>query len=664
MEKIQSTKLLIIVFLVCLSLRASAKELTWEPVTATDWEVNEDTLAEKHGAIMIIEKIEADEADLINRKCYVTIYRRIRILNPEARKWGDVLIPYIAKHQKIENIQGRTLLRDGREIPLAKEQIFDKEIFTAEGLKIKQKSFSLPGLTDDCIIEYLFKIRLPQPNGAWDPEKEIPLLSGEYTWKFYRGKGMGYWYSWFSELISPNWLIQNRTVKIESQELPSKKKTEKVLLTVRNVPAFKPEPYSPPENVLQTRAILFYGSTIDVEADDRAHWTRSAADIYARYEEFAKPNTRLAKTTAAFDSLPGQRSKIEAAYRWLQSNVKNITYLEDEEEYLKNTSVDEVLERGYGTREEINYAFYAMLQQMGIKSGLVYVVDRDKGEFIKKAKYWQFHRILVFEALAGGDPRIYSPGDLYLSPTQVPWLNEGTLSFIQTKEMLAFYTIPFSKAYQNRTHRSLALSVAEDGGATVEIREKLTGQEARELRLACHQLDFDERREALANWVEAAFPQARLDSVLLEETAGEPVILKYRLFYPVSIQQAGSRLLLRPFDFLSRVKYEFSAETRRYPFQFDYAFEQVDSLAIKPPPGWKIEALPKNVFLFKDAGPWELQFKETGQEILVSRLLRLSKPYWEAADYAKVREFFNIQPSLKELTIVLQQDNSPASAGK
>ncbi|MFQ5630148.1 MAG: hypothetical protein ACE5I1_15375, partial [bacterium] len=123
----------------------AGEKFYWEPVTEADWSVVADSAKGYRDAVMLFEKVTADDRKFADGKTYLTIYRRIRILDAEGRDWGDVLAPLFYKKQKIEEVKGRTILPDGREIALAKDQIFEKQAIKTKGAKIKQTNFSLPG---------------------------------------------------------------------------------------------------------------------------------------------------------------------------------------------------------------------------------------------------------------------------------------------------------------------------------------------------------------------------------------------------------------------------------------------------------------------------------------------------------------------------------------
>ena len=155
----------------------------WEPVTAAAWAVSADSARDIHDAAMLFEKVQVDDGDLERDKCYWAVYQRVRILNADGRAWGDVEVPVFHSEQKVERVEGRTILPDGTIIELTKDQVFESEVIKTKDVKYKQTTFSLPGVTDDCIVEYIYICRSPYTFHQWFVQKELPLLRFEFTWK-------------------------------------------------------------------------------------------------------------------------------------------------------------------------------------------------------------------------------------------------------------------------------------------------------------------------------------------------------------------------------------------------------------------------------------------------------------------------------------------------
>lgn len=649
------------IFSFCLLLASpgfAGKEFQWEPVTEKDWQTGEDTAYAGYPAVMLFEKIEADEQKLLDEKCYLTVYRRIKILNSEGRGWGDVSVPYIHKEQKIEKIQGRTILRDGSEILLDESQIFEKEILKAKGIKVKQKSFSLAGITDDCIVEYMFKLRVPEANDSWQIQKVIPLLKGEYNWKFYRGKGMySMIYNILSNFTYPNYLLLNvDKEQVEVVKIPSSGKFKEYLFSVKNIPAYIEEVYTLLENLLTAQLRLYYGST----ETEHGYWADAAALILKRLKDFNSKNQKAQEIVASFDSLESLAKKKQAAYDWLQTNIKNISFLEDDETYERNNTVDEVLERGYGTRLDINYVFLSMMELLGENCGLAFVTDRDEGLFLKEAKYWQFDRVFVVEPRLEGKFWFYSPGDLFLPMKRTPWINEGMLAFVIAGRRLYYPTIPVSSAFSNQSCRCLSLNFTEDGKIKLNVNERHSGHYARDLRLLWKLADSEEREQNLIDRLQENFPEYDLDSLTTKgmDGNGEFFTLGYQLKVSEDVQRVGDRILLNPSDFLSNIDYTFEAESRKHDIVFNYPYETVDTLKIFLPRNWIVEGAPNDTNLYKPCAQLEVKVESGGKQVSVCRRFRLNESFLPASDYPMIKSFFGSLKSIESgMLIALKQSN-------
>ena len=164
----------------------------------------------------------------------------------------------------------------------------------------------------------------------------------------------------------------------------------------------------------------------------------------------------------------------------------------------------------------------------------------------------------------------------------------------------------------------------------------------------------------MKDYIKTIFPNADITaSELIENTSEKSLAtLSYKLEFKGNIQSIGSRVLLKPLDYLSRLQYDFSEAERKYPIQFDYAYELFDTLKIALPQNWEVEALPNDTLLFKKGVHWELDFKQEEKTILVRRKFRLNNAYWPAEKYDKVRALFQIQKDLNALTIVLKRSET------
>ncbi len=659
-------KLIVLVLLPALRVFAG-EEFAWQPITAADWSVVEDSSKGIRDAVMIFEKVTADDNKyLANNKCYLTIYRRIKIFNAEGRKWGDVTVPYLHRKQKVEAILGRAVLPNGEEFPLAPGQILEKEILKAKGVKIKQKSFLLPGIADGCIVEYMIKYRLPQPYGVWLIQKEIVLQSGEFRWLFNRETGMPSSYSSFlssfmREYMTPNYLWLPHDLKITVKQFPSIKEPTELFFSVAEVPAFEEEPNSLPEIALQEQLRYYYSGTSPAEA----YWGELSKNLRTGFDLFTKDNKRVKSAVAAWQGLESEEKKIAAAYDWLQTHLKNITYLDEDDAngktFKDNKTADETLKRGYGSQLDINLVFYDMLRELNIDAKMAYAVDRDENLFVPDAKYWQFDRALVAVPNPGASSfRFYSPGDLHLPMTHAPWFSEGVSALMIDVIIKQFAGVPFSSANYNRTSRVFTLALQEDLKLAGKMSEQRLGHAARAIHLLLAQTTPVERQQKLQEELKKVLPGLQIDSVAADtgDRPGALVKLECKIEFPGVEQGPGGRVLLQPFEYLKQSANPFQAEQRRSAMMFDYGHELIEVMNIALPETWMIEALPADTAYTSPVGHCAAQFSKLGETLSVQRMFRLNRPYWPASEYANVRKLFQAQQAVNNIAVVLKKQKS------
>jgi Domain of Unknown Function with PDB structure (DUF3857) len=97
---------------------------------------------------------EVSQGDIRNVQVH---YIRIKIFTDTGKeKLGTVDIPH-GKKTTVTDVAGRTVKPDGSIIPLTKDAVFDSVVAKGGGLKIKQRSFAMPGIEPGAIIEYTWK---------------------------------------------------------------------------------------------------------------------------------------------------------------------------------------------------------------------------------------------------------------------------------------------------------------------------------------------------------------------------------------------------------------------------------------------------------------------------------------------------------------------------
>ncbi len=650
-----------VIFLVAASAysrRKIKKEVfEWQDVTEAEWNMVEDSSQNIFNAAMIYEKIEVDDNKMSDEKCYRTLYRRIRIFNEKGRKWGDVEVPYVSFKQEIEDIQGRTVLPDGTIIELEDQHIFEKEIVKGKGGKFTQYTFSMPGITDDCIIEYMIKYCYEFPVGTWIIQKEIVLSKGEYRWKFYTGKyglGMALAMIHFG-LGTPNFLWLNCGPDKSVTHLPSLKESKEMFFEISNVPPLEEEPYMVPSASVRSKLICYYGS----EGSPASYWGDGAVNIGKWSESFCKKNKQVKEVVESFGDLSTDAEKIASAYNWVQDSLVNLDFdeiLDDKGKQKKtkdNETADDVIKHGYGTQEDISLIFFDMLREMNIDAKIAYARDRIDDLFVYEAKFWQFDASFVAIPNEQNSYDFYAPGHIYAELGMVPWFYEGVNTLLAGAN-INFCPIPFTSPEKNTVNRYYELQLNDDLEISGRISTRLTGQDARELRIILHDEDSSAYEELMREEYKELFAGATLDSFTIENrnNINEPLKLSSNVEYAALTTQ-GNRLLLKPFDYFTEAENPFYAQERKQAILFEHSFQLREGAQFQLPEGWSIEAMPNDTIFANLAGECSAQFTNFGNTVSIQRFFTLKAPFWRLDQFPVVKELFQMRQDLNELIIVL-----------
>ena len=145
-------------FAVC-ALTAFAQDKGWRQVSPVELQMKTSQVEPNADAEVIFWEVRVDDAseDLVMKH-----YVRVKVFNERGRdKYSKVDIPFV-KGSKVKNIMARVIKADGSIVELAKADVFEREIAKTDKIKVKAKSFAVPGIEPGVIVEYQYQEVLPR----------------------------------------------------------------------------------------------------------------------------------------------------------------------------------------------------------------------------------------------------------------------------------------------------------------------------------------------------------------------------------------------------------------------------------------------------------------------------------------------------------------------
>jgi transglutaminase superfamily protein len=625
--------------------KASDKPEEWLPITQQDFAVKEVPNDPGADAIQLYMSYFKDED-----AGFIAVYKRIKVLGAGALKPGrgvvDVEIP-IVPGETLKELSARTIHPD-QSIVAFSGKPFEKVVIKTRGVKVVAESFTLPDVTAGSIIEYRYVITLRRyivdEISEWPVQQDLFTLKEHLRFRAYQGLV----YSpteWTS--VAPTSKVAYSYLNQVDLKVPQKREGNLMELELENVPKFDSEAYMPPEDDYRPTVLFYYGGR--EMASPEKFWEEWQKLITEYLEKFIGNSQAI--HDAAMQAIGAEtdpEKKLRKLYARAQQ-VRNLSFererteQERKEEHLKrSSSVQEVLQRGYGSQGEINAVFTAMARAAGFEATMLGVSNRQERSFNKIIlSLAQIKNSAVLVKL--------QEKDLFLSPG-TPFAPFGMLRWSST----AASALKFSKGAgfidtpqppNSTMNRRALVSLSADGSLGGEIAVEFAGEEALEHRLEAIEQGDAGRRQSLEDEVKSWLPDEAI--VKLQSSQGwdapeQPLLARFTVQIPGFASVTGKRLLAPAFFFPTLQKNMFINDYRHYPIVFPYPFTESDELRLKLPEGYALEAPPYRRKAGLSYAGYEISSTLEDRQLVTKRKLRFDGLQIPASQYGELKEFFAV----------------------
>jgi hypothetical protein len=647
------------IFFVCCvaaSLCFAQKE-DWLPITPQDLQVKE--VPGNPGAAAI----QLYYADYIDDQLHSEfIYERIKILNDQGKKYADVEIPIFIPDSSLSNLKARTIHPDGKIIEFTGKP-FQKTIIKGQGIKYLAKTFTLPEVAVGSIIEYKFLVIMPEHtlyNNSWTIQHDLYTVKESFRMKAYTG-ALETKHGGSSQL---SMIYSNMPANLKPQ-----RKGEGFEMEAHDIAAFEVEDHMPPEENYKPQVRFFYGGT-EISSADK-FWQDEGRDWNDEAEHFIGNHKEIqSAATEAIGSETDWDKQVRKLYARAQQ-VRNLSYErertaeEQKRESLKNNNnVLDVLNHGYGTRNDIGLFFAAMARAAGFRTSLLRASNRSERFFDKGLLSGnQLDTELIVVKINGQDVYL-DPGTKFCPYGLVRWPRTSTAALKLDKQGGSFVTVPPASHEKAVVHRNAKLTLVEDGSVKGDLTVQFDGGEALEHRLDALRTDEAGRKkdleDELKEWLPATAIVKLVDAKGWEGT-DDPLIAQFSVEIPGYASAVGKRLLLPSYLFQSKQKDAFKNADRKYPVYFPYAFSQMDSISFKFPAGYTMEGKAQDQDARLPYAAYQSASQFDGRQFVVQRTLLFNGIFFDLKQYSDVKNFFNKVQAGDEQQAVLQVGGSTSA---
>lgn len=511
-----------------------------------------------------------------------TIEVRRKILTEEGKRYGEVLV-FHSKQARLMDLQGKTVLADGREIPLPKDAVFKRR--TSRAGKRFVSSIVFPGVEVGAVLDYKYRLRAVSLFSLepWYFQEEVPTVYSEVIYDI-------------PSIVTVRSYISDPLKMGIQQDSTKTLDGGRIWAWGQNLPAIPDEPFAAPFEDLASWYLLIPVVIKDAIKPKRLLETwATACDLYGdEYEKALRKSSNAGrKAQEIAGPATGSRAKAEALYRFVRDQVETedlpgVGLPED-------TTADSVLAARRGDSAGKALLLQAMLQAAGVPGRAVWASDRDDGKFDATFPNprW-FDRVLVMLDLDG--QRIFlDPSDRSLAFGHLAPGEEGMPALIYDRTAPEIVALPETPYTENVRRARVDLEVDAQGRVTGRGSLKLTGYHAWS-RLGW-QPTAEETVKAWQDWLTESYRDFTLADVKVRELVDEETVEVTWSLAQREEEVLGDEVSLSPSLPLGPATQPFrtDAAKRISPILFSYAGRDEVELTLRWPEGWAPETLPREI---------------------------------------------------------------------
>jgi hypothetical protein len=657
--------LLALAAILCFASAAVAGD-DWKPVDPSELALKAGIVDKDADAEALFWEVKLDDGDLFDM--VFNHHIRMKIFTERGKEsQSKVDIPFNSG-TKIQDIAARTIKADGTIIELKKADVFERTIVKVSGVKVKAKSFAVPGIEPGVIVEYKWKeVRSSTSlDGALrlQFQRDVPVEKVTYYVKPYSGSyGMKY-----QPFQIP------RDVRFE------KAKDGFYSIGLVNVPAYTEEALMPPENSVKSWILLYYDKDTQLKPDK--YWKDFGKTMYSLWKPDMKVSDEVRKASAeAVGDATDPERKLERIYTFCQIKIKNLSgessglTREERAKIKPNKSPSGTLSKGAGKNEDIDMLFAAMASAAGLDVRPALISNRGDAFFDPNFASPHFLGGPDVAVKLGETWKFFDPGTNYLPYGMLRWQEEGQQALVTDSKEPVWVDVPLSAPQKSLTKRTGKFRLLEDGTLEGDVRVEFTGQAGIEAKIEDDGLSPAERETSLRDDVKGRLSTAELTEIKVENVTDQvkPYTYSYHVKVPGFAERTGKRLFLQPAYFKKNIGPMFSSSERKNAIYFHYPWAEQDNVEIDLPEGFALD----NADAPQDFGSANLsQYKTTfgvtkdQKRLVYTRNFffggggtQLDRLLYPVASYMPMKKFFDAVNKNDSHTITLKQGAPGANSG-
>jgi hypothetical protein len=611
---------LFIFFLLVIPILSNGQTSDFGKITIEELKMKNYPLDTPASALILFDKGACD----LNDQLQVVYKRHVRVkffTKSSIDEWASRTLYLTRNEDGVSKIKASSYnLEDGK---IIESKMEEGSIFkTRYDRYTDELKFTIPNAKEGSVIEFSYVFRtsaslLP----GWQFQYEIPVAYSEYQTDFPRN------FSFKSELKG-FMRISERISKNEGSEK----------LTMRNIPAFKDEPFTSNSDdyISKIEYHLTDAFVAGTYINLNTSWPKIVNNLLddpdfggqIKSSGFLKNIVQEVMVGMADES-----QKAKAIYNYVKSKVEWNEIIDK----IPDHQFKKVLEDKKGSTSEINLLLVSMLQKAGLKSYPVFLSTRKHGIINPfYPQFRQFNDVICMVKL--GDKKILlDASDRGLPMNALPerCLNgEGLVVSKDEMEWVPLVSIRSRKAI------SADYKVSDTGEITGKLTIKRDGLDASGMRESYKDLGKEKYVKDFLAGKSWELTNSSFDNLENPDQSASEI---HEISINDHVQVAGNVIYLNPYIVGRMEENIFKAEQRLYPVDYSTPFDRIYTAKIQVPEGFIVEELPKQKIMALASNSAKFVYSATliGNSINFVSQFIVNKSVFTAEEYPNLREFYS-----------------------
>ncbi len=585
--------------------------------------------------------IDKQEWDIV-REHYV----RIQVFTEAGKEYANVRIPYWHDHH-VSEIKAQTILPDGRRIKLENDDIFE------EGDKNKWlvKVFALPGVEDQCIIEYQYTYRATSI-GTAQPKYFQSYLQTEYS-KFSMTLPQGFEYKASTRNIPDSYIAPEK----EEFDTPEQQDLTRFTWEFHDLPPIKDEPYMYNRqdhlfsmNLQMVRYVDQYNDIKFIK-----EWEDLTEIVMEEYDSYFRKSGNLKDMLA---EIPISNPTGDLQPKDIFLFVRDDLTRSSTQGLWQLKEMNKVIKTREGSRVQTNLLLTALLREAGFTADPILIARRNYGKIsLVSPNLNEFNHVIVrlnadnqFSLIDAGYP--YSTFDL------MPSGDYTGVGLVVAEGEAMFVTFPM-KTSPSRMDVLTTCRLEDSGTLSGSFMIKSSGIYAANLRAAHAESETDEKF-AYAELVDH-IPGIIVDSLSLDlnlNDMSEPVLSTIYFQLP-DYFATGTDMIYLPTTFYEGFHTNrLVTEERTHPLEFDAPIRIQEIVNLQLPEGFEIIESPKISSINGPGLGFQKQVKPSGGSVQILWKHQRVDIVQPPEKYKQIRDFYTEAVAIDQGVLVVKRQDS------